>query len=1787
MQLIVSKTQEVVVVMLVAWLPSFLVRPTPTTPDQAYHSHRLKKMKEKRKTRLDKGTSSEFIGFNAFQTMPTGPATFGTPSTASDRSSGVSWSPIYSGSDSAVQTAFSWLTSKRDSVTHVKALQTLTKYISQKDESKKLQILAVQHWVWLYHRKLYFDATPTVRAASIQLWVAIRERLPKAFGNLVEAGAAATASTDASVVLGMLYSAQTDPSTEVRQVANALPTKKVLFQDLYAEQAEGGIDWETGILSYVEYILSCGRHSVFYERLLQGKKSTQTSSFSDLNEGQNDAVLEAYTRVTANALDTLSLYLRHHPTGQLAYPAKTTTWFKTLPSSHAILRRYTYSLISTVASHCPGVDLPSLSQALSSEKEPANWPSLLECIVVVTKAGGGILSTDYVQPITKAWKKALYGANMASAGPMLLPLTAFMASPTQVWKLLQAAWEGRELTLGGTDRWREVQAISECLSFGLLRKQSDGQVLSQFHAEWVQLYGTIVREALSTDPSRLTGTTLVAHGDALKTLGQHLVRFEFSLSKYGDELQSPSNALEVLVQQSSLSTIASDLLPLLETETVKIIPLSSRSISSLLSSSEELLSVEETPFLSTFRAVFESLCPRESSGDVPSSDDYKAMEILMDQLECRRLFHSDNAFTMEKFLMNDLLRWAIIHTSKLAVGQSQNGALVKCDFVLLRKCLESITDLDRKQKLWQSFLREVLSAKCDLEWLAIGLKTLVGERGVSWIRCESLNNFVQTIDENVQRADHDDLSEFSGEQSEEDQHAVEFLALCCGISPTSSVSLVDASAVKALAADIINSEHEYGSRHSPVEEVLIKIVRTDRSDLLNEEEENGVLLHAWSRGSYGLIEGLLVCLQERNELSSRFIADASARLQSGLKDLKSLARESQRREGKVWGARASDLFRVCSARIDKDVETPPSLSLIGLSDFHLWTSEPGLAYELCMALFSHVPDHGERFALISSSSVSTANLMVSILVAISQATTELVEAEIVCNQNDRCSEFLRAIGAPELDGGLLELCIRDAIDKLKTLCKTEPDADGKICRHVAVISQLIGTLFHPIDFAVESELSAESINAGDELWYIPDPSKTNERVATRVVKAHFDAEAGYYFSIKVEKDGTTQERQTVISRLRKSSTDRVPRNAIDPKSLSQEEVSRRNSLRDLLLQAIVFPYFDALPWKTCIAEIINIVVSQLGLGEERGLGSLHYDLFKLLKNEIDSCKTSFTEKDWNSFDKSAWKISMACGFGVIVPPCKWITSILKLDPSPIFAVLSTNFTPVEIKRISIPSLAVIYTFLCSESTSGLILADDKLLAHLPVLMKRRLANSPSEFNGDVLLALKVLNELLSHSIDPADFGEALSGLVLDFASAWDASNSAVWSPYFQRTLELQKVNPGLVMILKETVVRISDNLTSCLYSSAKQWIAFQLFRCLSDRKAPLRDESSIALPASTEVHLKKWTKDRNQEESEECVQDVEVVSQWLPLSMMTEIEKWGDETFESVQEGGSIGKFLVWLIVLDIIDQAAPIDFQNRPAFVTYIRLTESQNVILNTSILFDPFVNKPKESKKALVQSYSLDSASDVEVEKLSSLVLFRTTEVLPSLCRQWWEEECPKVYVSPVQSLIESQIAPTILDRELRRLKSCKGTFGDMEVSGSVGSRQISAAYVQDDFKLKVLIQLPSSFPLRSAEVDCSKTLGVPQARWKRWSLQITQMLNNQGGTLHDALQLWKDNVDKEFEGIEPCPVCYSVLHVKTHKLPTLECSTCHNRFHADCLQQWFRSSGKSQCVLCQQDWRGTRVG
>jgi E3 ubiquitin-protein ligase listerin len=283
---------------------------------------------------------------------------------------------------------------------------------------------------------------------------------------------------------------------------------------------------------------------------------------------------------------------------------------------------------------------------------------------------------------------------------------------------------------------------------------------------------------------------------------------------------------------------------------------------------------------------------------------------------------------------------------------------------------------------------------------------------------------------------------------------------------------------------------------------------------------------------------------------------------------------------------------------------------------------------------------------------------------------------------------------------------------------------------------------------------------------------------------------------------------------------------------------------------------------------------------------------------------------------------------------------------------------------------------------------------------------------------------------------------------------------------------------------------------------------------------------------------------------------------------------------------LCWLCFLSFVDSAVANEARFRGSVSAYLDKARAVSSILDTVL---PYLSIDKDRNNKRNIAYTAEDALDnpwfLDVTKLASLVVFRSVEAFPTHMKHWWDDDCPKALCLAVSQFVETKVAPETLRRELNRINKATN-LGDMSVSGSTVSREVTATYIQDECQLSIVIQIPPTFPLRNVEVDGRRTLGIPEKKWKRWALNIRVMLNNQDGTLLDALMLWKENVDKEFGGLEPCPVCYSIISVKTHELPNLQCNTCSNCFHSSCLYKWFHSSGKSQCVLCQQPWSGTRI-
>ena len=89
-----------------------------------------------------------------------------------------------------------------------------------------------------------------------------------------------------------------------------------------------------------------------------------------------------------------------------------------------------------------------------------------------------------------------------------------------------------------------------------------------------------------------------------------------------------------------------------------------------------------------------------------------------------------------------------------------------------------------------------------------------------------------------------------------------------------------------------------------------------------------------------------------------------------------------------------------------------------------------------------------------------------------------------------------------------------------------------------------------------------------------------------------------------------------------------------------------------------------------------------------------------------------------------------------------------------------------------------------------------------------------------------------------------------------------------------------------------------------------------------------------------------------------------------------------------------------------------------------------------------------------------------------------------------------------------------------------------------------------------LPACFPLRVPSSTGTKVGGIPEKTWRRYMLNMHALLLLCNGTVLDAVLLWRANVQKAFEGVEPCPICYAVIDSHNQSLPSQACRTCHHK-------------------------------
>ncbi|GLJ37723.1 hypothetical protein SUGI_0766400 [Cryptomeria japonica] len=234
---------------------------------------------------------------------------------------------------------------------------------------------------------------------------------------------------------------------------------------------------------------------------------------------------------------------------------------------------------------------------------------------------------------------------------------------------------------------------------------------------------------------------------------------------------------------------------------------------------------------------------------------------------------------------------------------------------------------------------------------------------------------------------------------------------------------------------------------------------------------------------------------------------------------------------------------------------------------------------------------------------------------------------------------------------------------------------------------------------------------------------------------------------------------------------------------------------------------------------------------------------------------------------------------------------------------------------------------------------------------------------------------------------------------------------------------------------------------------------------------------------------------------------------------------------------------------------------------------------------NGPASAAKRSVATSSLYFAVEalwpIDIDKMAALagaVYGLMLRVLPAYVRDWIINLRDRPAASFIEAFTTTWCSHQLLDDEFSKIQAAGITDESLSIRANRSAREVTAIYTKEEAVMDVVIRLPLCYPLRPVDMECTRKIGVNETNLRKWMLSMTSFVRNQNGAVSEAIQIWKRHINREFEGVEECPICYSIVHSANHSLPRLACKTCKHKYHAACLYKWFSTSLKSTCPLCQ---------
>lgn len=290
-----------------------------------------------------------------------------------------------------------------------------------------------------------------------------------------------------------------------------------------------------------------------------------------------------------------------------------------------------------------------------------------------------------------------------------------------------------------------------------------------------------------------------------------------------------------------------------------------------------------------------------------------------------------------------------------------------------------------------------------------------------------------------------------------------------------------------------------------------------------------------------------------------------------------------------------------------------------------------------------------------------------------------------------------------------------------------------------------------------------------------------------------------------------------------------------------------------------------------------------------------------------------------------------------------------------------------------------------------------------------------------------------------------------------------------------------------------------------------------------------------------------------------------------------------------------WMLIYDHFGKAT---YDLRKVYIDELKGSGHLETFLNfisERIVFgeleNVFLDKQLPASE-IVRNYSnmLFENIDDEINVLIIHLYYLALQFTGSLVKGWFLSLKKRQVTISLEKFTENYISPTIVEDELESVekmlkKNDELLDGTMDAKVNRNVKEVHAYYTIDEQTMEIAIKLPSLYPLKDIAIEGVKRIGVKEKQWRAWLLASQAIGTSQNGTIIDTLELFKRNISLHFQGVTECAICYSILH-QDHSLPTKTCTTCKNKFHANCLYKWFKSASSNTCPLCRTNF-SFRIG